>query len=123
MKTFTVKVNVYDEYFDEGPTYAIVEVDEALAKQIIKMQAAVKDCNAYCMVDFDSHVEFKEQKDPAEDDENVTVIPELVDWDGRTECETLHVTDSRFFWNAGIKHTSINMETEAIAIDELKELL
>lgn len=120
MKTFTVEASVYSEYFDDGPTHAVIEVSSELAKQIIKMQEAVKSCDAYCIQEFDSAPDFMVK----ENEEDETDPPALIEWvDGSIDCCILHVTQTSFFWSANIKHADVNIETENILIDELKELL
>ena len=120
MKTFTVEANVYDEYYDDGPTHAVIEVNSELAKQIIKMQEAVKSCDAYCIQEFDSAPDFMVKENPEDEADH----PALIDWeDGSIDCCLLHVTQTGFFWSANIKHSDINIETENIPIEELKELL
>jgi hypothetical protein len=45
----------------------------------------------------------------------------LKEFEGRTECNTLNVTDNDFFWSGYYKHTSVRWESASVSLEVLKE--
>ena len=109
------------EYCDDAPSFAVVEITPALAKQIRLMRDAVKACHCYCMEQFDYSPHFMVPMDPYEDVDD-GLCPVLEEWEGRLGYVILCVDDCRFRWRAAIRHTGICLETEGIDIKEVRWL-
>ena len=43
----------------------------------------------------------------------------MKEFEGRTECNTLNVTDNDFFWSGYYKHTSVRWESASVPLTAL----
>jgi hypothetical protein len=109
MKTFkrTVPVHVGGECWDT-PDYAIIELDAASIKRIKKLARAVKDLGVAYIEEFDYRTALKTGE-----------IGDLTDWDGRSDCDMLQVSNDDFRFKGIIKHTNVEWNTEGISLKEL----
>ena len=46
----------------------------------------------------------------------------LTEWDGRTDCDMLKVSNDDFYYHGYIKHTDLSWSTEGIPLSELPDL-
>ena len=94
-----------DEYTDSRPDKATIVIDERLARRILKFARLVKRLGVYQIQEFDYTPDWYESgvQEP--------------DW--RLDCVTLDVADDHFKWTGLIKHTSIEVSTNAIYIKDL----
>lgn len=117
--TYIRSVNVLDEYFDEGPSHAVITLNAKDVAIIKKAQKYVKELDAYSMEIFDWRPDLKsdpEGKYEADGDQS-----DLIDWDGSLDSCLWHICDDGIYWKGNIKHTDINVETEKIGIEEILE--
>jgi hypothetical protein len=105
MARFIREVTTSHEFCDTRPDQATIDIDERLAKRILRLNKAVKRLGVYQITEFDYTPDWAE-----------TGIKEP-DW--RVDCSILEVSDDHFHWSALIKHTNIELLTNAIYIKEL----
>ena len=105
MARFIRKVTTSNEYVDSRPDKATIDIDERLAKRILRLARQVKRLGVYKISEFDYTPDYLETgvKNP--------------DW--HVDCVILEVSDDHFHWSALIKHTNIELLTQAIYIKEL----
>ncbi|PPC84530.1 MAG: hypothetical protein CTY39_08615, partial [Hyphomicrobium sp.] len=103
---------------DVSPSVAVFQVDEQLARDIIKFASLVKANDVYKIERFDYRAEFL-RYDPETESEEA----EEAGGDNavRTECDCLVVTDNEFFFNAYVKHTDVSVECKRQSIAELAQ--
>jgi hypothetical protein len=111
---YLVPVMVNDEFYDDGPSNARIEINSELLKRIRKLSKTVKELEAYCMEDWDVTPEFLGTNN---DDGGYK------DWDRTIETLRLKVDNDSFRWVGYIKDTNILCETEGIDIKEMDENL
>ena len=101
---------------DVSPSVAVFQVDELLAREILRFASLVRANDLYKIERFDYRAEFL-QFDPVTE-------PEDADQAGQdnyisTECETLVVTDCEFFFCAYVKHTDVGVESSGQSVADL----
>lgn len=111
---FIKETRSFDEYFDEGPTKAVIELDINKIEEILRYNKIVKKEKVDSITKFDYTPEYMREND----EEELTN-----DLECGIECEIMHVTDNSVYWSFMIKHTNINGETDSISIETLKEIL
>lgn len=101
---------------DVSPSVAVFQVEEPLARDIIKLASLVKANDVYKIERFDYRAEFL-QFDPEAEPEDAVQAGEgnFV----RTDCDCLVVTDSDFFFRAYVKHTDVGVECSGQSVSEL----
>lgn len=109
-------VSVYNEFADDIPTHARIELNKNQIERIKKLSQVVKRHKVTYIAEWDCSPEFF-VLDEAEED------PEIKPWDGSVECEMLVVRDTNFYWKGVIKHTDIRYETDIFSIKELDNLI
>ena len=99
-----------------SPSVAVFQVDEQLARDIIKFALLVKANDVYKIERFDYRAEFFQfDRESAPDDAEEAGDGNAV----RTDCDCLVVTDSEFFFRADVKHTDVGVECRAQSILDL----
>ena len=116
MVKFIREISCGDEYFDDAPTHARIEIDEQLLKRIKLFQKVVKKLKANTVTEYGYRPDFLIEIDEG-------VFKNYSETDYRIEGCILHVGDISFWWSAYIKQTSIRIHTGDIYIDELEECL
>jgi hypothetical protein len=154
-----VTVHVNDDNSD-GPTTAVINLNEKQIKRIHQLAKAVKDLKVTYIEEWDSpetlmneevvitdtvtdKTPLKECALHLNDDNPVTAIHAkrrlagdsvnstetfeeikrtLTEWDGRTECVLIIVSDDDFHYKGYIRHTDVSWETEGIPLKDLPEL-
>lgn len=110
--TYRIKeVYCHDEYVDDKPTAADVDIDLSFINRVLLLNKTVKKLKVYKISEFDFSPEWL-----TEDEERD------VPWDGSIDVLTLDVTDNELHWSGYIKHTGILIETAGIPISDLLEI-
>ncbi|TBR77017.1 MAG: hypothetical protein EPN64_04660 [Burkholderiaceae bacterium] len=104
--------------WDGSPSVAVFQVDEALARDIIRFSSLVKAENVYKIERFDCHADFL-RYDPETNREEALEAGEKNSV--RTECDVLVVTGEDFFFRAYVKHTDVEIECEGQPISALAQ--
>lgn len=109
--------------FTEGPEVAVVEIDDHLKSRILQLASAVKILNVYSVREFNGYPTFLMRAHDQETENGPIVLREpeggFEEMACRTECVTLNVTDSGFYWNGYVKHTDIRFETQTVPLSDL----
>jgi len=98
-------VSCMDEYCDNRPDKVTIEIDERRARRILRYSRLVKRLGVYQITEFDYTPHFRE-----------TGVRKP-DWS--VDCVILEVSNDHFHWLALIKHSSIELLTQAITIKSL----
>lgn len=96
---FVREVRTVSDY-GEIPERAYITLDVGQVKRILRLSEQVRKLGVYKIVEFDYTPTFRP--------------------DARIEYLCLNVTEDGFFWDGGIKHTSVMFETKEISIEELR---
>jgi hypothetical protein len=104
--------------FLEVADYAVVELSTDLIARIKKLSEAVRSLDVYRISEFNYECAFM-VADYEADPENGKVA--IKEFEGRTECNTLNVTDNDFFWSGYYKHTSVRWESASAPLTTLDE--
>jgi len=104
-----------DEYCDDYPPYALIEITPDLYRWIQRALKARKSLDAARIQRYDYTPDWKasEIDSPTED--------ELVETECRIDYNLISVSDDDIKWTAVIKHTSVEFSTERIPLKEVKE--
>jgi len=116
MFKMTVDVNIF-EYYDEGPTTAIIEMEDKDLKEIMGLRKLFKKHNLDKVSRYDVTPEMMNKVT----DDNGDATDELVESDCRLDCMMLNVTDTSFYWRFSVKNTGINGETDVIYFSDVEE--
>ncbi len=110
-------VNVYhrDQFYDEVPTRAILDIPEEMINRILDMRKSVLDGNLYCAEVWDCTPDYRECENEDDPPEKWT------EYEGRVDVQRLRVTDKEFQWVGTIKHTTVEVETSPLDIADLEE--
>lgn len=114
-KNYRTDVRTDSEY-GKIPEVAVLQIDEAAAKEIVALAGLVNKHGLHKVEKFDWRVNYYSH-DPEEDpeaaseagDENVVA----------TECDCLSVSDTDFWYSAYLKHSSVEILTEHLSIHDL----
>ena len=109
-----IKLEVYvnDEYFDDTPSFAYVEIDRALIERIFFLQEKLKELEVDKMSTYEDGVTFTQETDEGEE--------EMEDF--RYECLMLNVYKESINWSFLVKNTNISCNLESIYVEELKRM-
>jgi len=118
MKKLILKVSTNNDFYDNSADYAVIELDDSVIAEIKKLAQAVRELNIYKAVKFDYSPKMRVVDWEIEAMEDG--LEALADFDGRTECDCLNVTDTSFFWSGFYKHTNVRWETSLVEIAELE---
>jgi hypothetical protein len=110
-KSYRTKVRS-DADYDELPNVATFVIDEATAKEIIRLSAMVKANSLYKVEKFDYRVSFIKQD---EDEPNEQVEQAELG----TDADCLKVSETEFWFSAYLKHTNVEVLTERQRIADL----
>lgn len=91
------------------PEIAVYVIDEATARQIVNLAKLVKEQDLYKVEKFDYRVTYYK-----EDGEALRVEDEEP-----TDGDTMNVTEDHFWFVGYLKHTSTEVRTDRVRIDEL----
>jgi len=128
---FHLETNCLDEFYDDIPTSALVEITKKDVERIAQLRQAVKDLGVYKIDEFDySPIWCKQiavgdlsENDNEEDSSDIIILnekPEIADDEpARMECDILEVTSSGFKWHAYIKHTNVLVNTIDIGFEDI----
>ena len=114
MPSIILDVYCNDEYNYEYPSKAKIELNKERIEEILKLNEAVLNLKVLKICDWDN-IGMWLASDPEEDEEEE-------EWEGRVECEEFSVYDSTVSWSAIIKHTNIEISTDSISMEELREI-
>jgi len=92
-------VSCNDEYFDEYPQTAVIEFNREIIERILMLMEKAKEMDVAKICDWSDDVEW--YSNDFYDDEKLEV------WDGRYECEMVHIWSDSVSWYAYVKNTSI----------------
>jgi len=117
MFKMTVDVNVFDEYYDEGPTVAIIKMEDKDLKEIMGLRKLFKKHN---LDKFSRYDDTPEMMNKVMDDDGYDT-EELVESECRIDCMMLNVTNTSFYWRFSVKHAEISGETDSIYFSDVEE--
>lgn len=106
-----------DSDYREIPAVVEFSIDEATAKDIIRLAALVQSNDLYKVERFDWRARYLAQ-DPAETDPQGVTTTDAENH-VRTEADTLNVCDTEFWFAAYLKHTDVKILSDRQSIDEL----
>ena len=111
-------VSVYNEYLDQEPTHARVNLTEVQIKRFRDLEKVVIENDVAYLADYDASPEYfylDEGEDP----------PEYKEPGCRVECEMIVVRKGGFYWKGIIKHSepAIHYETDMISFVDLDKII
>lgn len=135
-----------DLYHDGDCSYAVIDIDQKLAKSILEkkelfqmVNSRVPDVVSLNFCDstaryysdleelahlFDEGTDLDDVRDRVGDCEVLTVKEDVDLPDSETVfCDTLVIAERCFYWNAVPKHCSLNIDTEALMYEQLLEVV
>lgn len=112
------ELSVYNEFFDQEPTHARVQLDEKLIEWLRKMERVVKRNKIAYIADYECSPEYF-YEDEGEDPPVFTEPGCIV------ECEMVVVRKGGFYWKGLIKHSDpeVHYKTDLMSFDHLKDLI
>lgn len=116
-KKLIIPISDNSDYF-EAADYAVIELNADRINRIRKLSAVVRDLEVYRISEFNYDCKFMVNNYET-DPENGQVA--MKEFEGRTECNTLNVTDNDFFWSGYYKHTSVRWESASVPLTALDE--
>lgn len=116
-KKLIIPISDNSDFF-EAADFAVIELNEARINRIRKLSAVVRDLEVYRISEFSNDCEFM-VADYEADLENRKFA--MKEFEGRTECNTLNVTNNDFFWSGYYKHTSVRWESASVPLTALDE--
>lgn len=118
---FTRKVSCTGggDFGGDGPEVLSVEVGPELIDRIRELAVEVERLGVYAIELFDSHAYWYEADWEKTDHENDDAPPVAGDEFTSLDCETLHVSNDDFWWEAWLKGADIRVSCEPISISEL----
>lgn len=114
-KLYRAEAHGGGDLFDE-PSVAVFQVDEKLARDIIKFASLVRANDVYGIERFEDHADYF-QHDPETEDAQEAGEENKI----RTERGCLVVTDDAFFFRAYVRHSSLSVECESQSVAELAQ--
>lgn len=118
IKKLIIPLSDNSEFFSDAADYAVIELTAASIDRIKKLSVVVKQMKVYKISEFNYDCDFM-VADYEADAENGKVA--MKEFEGRTECNTLNVTDDNFFWSGYYKHTSVRWESESVPLTVFDE--
>jgi len=109
-----IKLEVYvnDEYFDDTPDLAYVEIDKAFIERIFFLQKKLEEIKVDKMSTYEGDVTFMQETNEGEEEHE----------DFRYECLMLNVYKGEIDWSFLIKHTNISCNLQSLYVEELKRM-
>ena len=117
-KKLIIPISDNSDFF-EAADYVVVELNVERVNRIRKLSAVVKDLGVYRISEFNYDCEFMVDDYEADLEHGKVAMKEF---EGRTECNTLNVTDNNFFWSGYYKHTSVRWESASVSLTVLDEV-
>lgn len=111
MKAFKVETIINDEYFEDGPTHAVIKISPELKARINILADIVRKNQIYKIEEFNSLPEYKIQKSNGR----------LYQYKERIDCLTLDITENDFRWTGYLNHSNVMIETEPISLNNLND--
>lgn len=113
-KKLILSVSDSSDFF-EAADYAVIELSADMIARIRKLSEAVRTLGVYRVSEFDySCVFMNTDYDRWESGK----VP-LKEYQGRTECNLLNITDSGFYWSGLYRHTDIRWSTDTVYLSDL----
>jgi hypothetical protein len=123
---FLKEIYIGDEYYDDGADLAYIPIDKELYTRIKEAQEVLNKTGWHKMMDFDSTPVFKdklEDEDGYEDTiysaENLSNLSDNEEM--RVDTLQISVSNTGVMWVGYLKHTSVEVSTDSIDIEELDE--
>lgn len=113
MPTIIRDVYCNDEYCNEYPVKAKIELNKERVERILTLNETVKELKVLKICEWDYVDYLASDPGDAGDDE---------EWDGSVECEQCCIYDTSVSWTAILKHTNISIDTDSVSIKELEEI-
>jgi hypothetical protein len=114
-KKLIIPISDNSDFF-EAADFAVIELNADRIDRIRKLSAVVRELEVYRISEFNYDCAFM-VADYEADPENGKVT--MKEFEGRTECNTLNVTDNDFFWSGYYKHTSVRWESASVSLEVL----
>ena len=114
-KKLIIPISDNSDFF-EAADYAVIQLNADRIDRIRKLSAVVRELEVYRISEFNYDCAFM-VADYEADPENGNVA--MKEFEGRTECNTLNVTDNDFFWSGYYKHTSVRWESASVPLTAL----
>lgn len=118
MKNLIIKINNPSHFEGNTADYAIVTLDEKSIARIKELAAAVISLNIYKAVEFDCPCSLMEVDYDASSDNGKEKLKEP---NIGSDCETLDVTATDFFWSGYYKNIDAKWETKQLPLSVLEE--
>jgi len=120
-------VHVNNEYANDVPSFAIIELNDKLINWIRRAYKAAQKVGAHKICKYDMTPTFKiidEDGPPIEVYDNPKET-DLKNWNGCGDCLMIEVVECPFEirWSGFIDHTDIGIDVESISMDEVEENL
>lgn len=100
----------------ELPDCVAFRIDEDSAREILKLSALVKEHGLYKVEKFDFRACYTRTQPVASEQVGSVPMQHIVS----TEADCLNVSDSEFWFSAYLKHTDIQINSEAQSIADLQ---
>lgn len=113
-KKLILSVSDSSDFF-EAADYAVIELSADMMARIRKLSEAVRTLGVYRVSEFDYFCVFMN----ADYDQWESGKVPLKEYQGRTECNLLNVTDSGFYWSGLYRHTDIRWSTDTVYLSDL----
>jgi hypothetical protein len=104
--------------FFEAADYVVIELSADHIERIRNLSAVVRDLAVYRISEFNYDCEFMVADYEVDPEQGKVALKEF---EGRTECHTLNVTDHDCYWSGYYKHTSVRWETASVPLTALAE--
>ena len=117
IKRLLISISDNSDFF-EAADYVVVELNTERLNRIRKLSAVVRDLKVYRISEFSYDCGFMVDDYEADPENGKFAMKEF---EGRTECNTLNVTDNNFFWSGYYKHTSVRWESASVPLTVLDE--
>lgn len=116
-KKLIIPISDNSDFF-EAADYAVIGLNAKKIDRIRMLSAVVRDLEVYRISEFNHDCEFMVADYDADPENGKVAMKEFV---GRTECNTLNVTNNDFFWSGYYKHTSVRWESASVPLTTLDE--
>jgi hypothetical protein len=118
-----------DEDWNGDCDYAVIEIDPAYARELVRKHEKVlilsrEEPNLSCVKFLDYGCTFHEN-DPEEEKEIDSVIESISYQVGErqaTDYSRVCFNDEDCWWQAGVKHTSLMVESQPISMKRIREI-
>lgn len=121
-KTYTAECSASSEY-STIPAVVVFSIDEAKAREIIRLACLVKEHDLLRVKKFDyDAVWLNTEPAPSDEDaEDCDEEPSEIDDDVCTECDCLNVSEDNFWFSCILKHTDTEVCGAHQSVRELAE--